>query len=455
MVKHMYRLLYAKLRFLTNPKFGEEFSSMCESQWFRREKILGIQQMKLRALINHAYENVPYYHRVFKDRGLHPSDFKSVDDLNRLPRLTKDDIRSNFKDMAATNFSRAQIITDATGGSTGTPLQFYTTQDDQNCARAAELRAYGWCGYRLGDKHAILWGSLFDLKRSEELYNKIIRFLDRHIMLNCFRMSQESMRMYALRLKKFKPRIVRGYASAVYLFAKFMLHEGVDNIKPKAVITSAETLFDHERTTIEEAFGCEVYDFYGSREASAIASECSEHSGHHISAENYVLECMKEGESAASGETGVILITNLRNYAMPFIRYEIGDLGRFSDEVCSCGRGLPLISSIEGRTTDIIVTQDGNFISTPVLTLIFKDLPVKQYQIIQEKIEEITVKIVRGSGYSEKDTKYIIRGMQKFIGKDVQIRLEFVDSIPLTNSGKRRPIISKIPIKFLEKNDAA
>jgi len=249
-------------------------------------------------------------------------------------------------------------------------------------------------------------------------------------------------------LEEFKPKIVRGYASAVYLFAKFMLHEGVENIKPKAVITSAETLFDYERKTIEEAFGCEVYDFYGAREAAAISSECSEHSGYHVSAENYVLECVKEGERTASGDTGVILVSNLRNYAMPFIRYEIGDLGRLCDEVCSCGRGLPLMSSIEGRTTDIIVTQDGNFISTPVLTLIFKDLPVKQYQVIQEKREKITVKIVRGSGYSEKDTRYIMRGMRKFIGGAIQIHVEFVGSVPLTNSGKRKPIISKIPIRF-------
>jgi len=447
-VRHTYRPLYAKLRFLIDPRFGEEFSRMCASQWFRRERILDIQQRRLRALINHAYENVPYYHRILKDRGLHPSDIKSVEDLNRLPRLTKDDVRSNFEDMVAANFSRAEIIPCATGASTGEPLQFYVTKDHLNCMHAAELRANGWCGYRLGDKHALLWASQFDLKRSEKLRHRIEYMLDRRIMLNCFRMSRESMRIYARRLKKFKPKIVRGYASAVYLFAKFMLHEGVDNIKPKAVITSAETLSDPERRMIEEAFRSEVYDFYGSREAGAMASECSEHSGYHISAENYVLECVTEGERAASGETGVILITNLRNYAMPFIRYEIGDLGKFSDGVCSCGRGLPMISSIEGRTTDIIVTQDGNFLPGLILTIIFFDLPVKQYRIIQEKSEEITVKIVRASGYSEKDTRHIMRGLRKVIGRGIEIRLEFVHSIPLTKSGKRRPIISKIPFEF-------
>jgi len=440
--------LYTKLRFLRNPKLGEEFARVCKSQWFRREKILDIQRRRLRALIKHAYENVPYYHRVFKDRGLHPSDIKSVEDLNKLPMLTKEDIRSNFDDMVATNFPRAEMMPYATGGSTGEPLQFYVTKDYVNSKSAAELRAYSWCGYKLGDKHAVLWGSSFDLKKSEELRNRTVNFFDRRIMLNCFRMSEESMRTYIHRLEKFKPKIVRGYASALYLFAKFMLHEGVDNIKPKAVITSAETLFDHERKTIQEVFGCEVYDFYGAREATAISAECSEHSGYHISAENYVLECMKEGERAALGKTGGILITNLRNYAMPFIRYEIGDLGSLSDNFCSCGRGLPLMSSIEGRITDIIVTQDGNFISTPVLTLIFKNLPIKQYQIIQEKLEKIRVKIVKAKGYSEKDTNYVVRGMHKFIGGNIQIRVEFVESIPLKASGKRRPVISKIPIKF-------
>lgn len=444
----MYPSLYTELKFFKNSKLGEQFRFLQKSQWFSRGKILNVQVRRLRALIKHAYENVPYYHRVFKEIGFSPCDVKTVDDLNRLPVLTKDVVRSNFDDLTATNFPRVKMMPYATGGSTGEPLQFYISKDYVNSTSAAELRAYGWCGYRLGDKHAVLWGSSFDLKESEKLHNKIVNFLDRRIMLNCFKMSEESMRMYTHTLKKFKPKIVRGYASAVYLFARFMLHEGIDSIRPKAVITSAETLFDHERTTIEEAFGCEVYDFYGAREAAAISSECSEHSGYHISAENYVLECVKEGERVASRETGVILVTNLRNYAMPFIKYEIGDLGRLSDEVCSCGRGLPLMNSIEGRTTAIIVTQDGNFISTPVLTLIFKDLPVKQYQIIQEKTGKIRVKIVKGNGYSEKDTNYIVRGMQKYIGGDVQIYMEFVDSIPLTKSGKRRPVISKIPIEF-------
>ena len=445
LVRHV---VFPTLDLVRHRRTMEYLRELERSQWFKREALFDIQRVKLKALIKHAYANVPYYHRVFKDRGLRPNDIKSVEDLNRLPKLTKDNIRSNFDDMVATNFSRAEMIPYATGGSTGEPLQFYITKDYINSKSASELRAYSWCGYNLGDKHAVLWGSPVDLKKSEELRNRIVNFFDRCIMLNCFRMSKEYMKMYVYRLEKFKPKIVRGYASAVYLFAKFMLHEGVDNIKPKAVITAAETLFDHERTTIEKAFGCEVYDFYGAREAAAISSECSEHSGYHISAENYVLECVKEGERAASGGTGVILVTNLHNYAMPFIRYEIGDLGRLSDEVCSCGRGLPLMSSIEGRTTDIIVTQDGNFISTPVLTLIFKNLPVKQYQVIQEKSEKIIVKIVRGSKYSKKDTRYIMRGMRKFIGKGVQIRLEFVDSIPLTNSGKKKPIISKIPIEF-------
>ena len=382
LVRHV---VFPTLDLIRRRRTMEYLKELERSQWFKREALFDIQRVKLKALIKHAYANVPYYHRVFKDRGLRPNDIKSVEDLNRLPKLTKDDIRSNFDDMVATNFSRAIEPHASEPVPASVPVQFYITKDYINSKSASELRAYSWCGYNLGDKHAVLWGSPFDLKKSEELRNRIVNFFGKRVMLNCFGMSEESMRMYARRLEKFKPKIVRGYASAVYLFAKFMLHEGVDNVKPKAVITAAETLFDHERTTIEKAFGCEVYDFYGAREAAAIASECSEHSGYHISAENYVLECVKEGERVASGETGVILVTNLRNYVMPFIRYEIGDLGRFSDEVCSCGRGLPLMSSIEGRTTDIIVTQDGNFTSTPVLTLIFKNLPVKQYQVIQEK----------------------------------------------------------------------
>jgi phenylacetate-CoA ligase len=425
-------------------KHLEYLAILEKTQWLKREEIAKMQWQRLRALIKHAYFTVPYYHRVFKQRGLMPEDIKNPDSLLKLPILTKEDIRGNFNDLISRGFPRKEIIASSTGGSTGEPLRFYTTRESINWSTAAELRAYKWSGFRLGDRQALIWGSPIDLAKWSSLRGRVWNFVTGTLVLNAGSMSETSMKRFAEKLMRFRPKLIRGYASGVYLFAKFLESKGI-NLKPGAVITTAETLFSHQRAKIEDVFGCSVYDFYGSREVPALACGCSEKSGYHISSENVLLEFIKDNEKVAANETGAILVTDLTNYAMPFIRYRIGDLGKPLDEACPCGRGLSLFGSLEGRITDVIVTRDGKYVSSPVFTLVFKDLEhVKEYQIIQESYEKIKVKIVKRGQYSEQDSNYIISGMKKIIGEDVQIEIEFVDSIPPTRSGKRRVVISRI-----------
>ena len=422
----------------------EYLATLEKTQWLKREEIAKIQRQRLRALIKHAYFKVPYYHRVFKLRGLMPEDIKNQDSLLKLPILTKEDIRENFDDLISRDLPRKEMVASSTGGSTGEPLRFYRTRESENWSSAAGLRAYGWSGFRLGDKTALIWGSPIDLSKWGSLRGRVWNFVTGTLVLNAGSMSETSMKRFAEKLMWFRPKVIRGYASGVYLFAKFLESRGI-NLEPGAVITTAETLFGHQRAKIEDVFGCSVYDFYGSREVSALACECSEKSGYHIASENVLLEFIKDHEKVAANESGTILVTDLTNYAMPFIRYRIGDLGKPLDEACPCGRGLSLFGSLQGRITDVIVTRDGKSVSSPVFTLVFKDLQhVKEYQIIQESYEKIKVKIVKRGQYSERDSNYIIGGMKKIVGEDVQIEIEFVDSISPTRSGKRRVVISRI-----------
>jgi phenylacetate-CoA ligase len=335
-----------------------------------------------------------------------------------------------------------EMVAGSTGGSTGKPLRFYRTRESGNWSSAAELRAYGWSGFRFGDKQALIWGSPIDLSKWISLRGRIWNSVTRTLILDACSMSETSMRKFARKLAWFKPKVIRGYASGVYIFAKFLESERI-NLEPAAVITSAETLFHHQRAKIEDVFGCDVYDFYGSREVPSMASECSEKSGYHISSENVLLEFVKDHEQVVANETGAILVTDLTNYAMPFIRYQNGDMGKPLDEPCQCGRGLSLMGALEGRITDVIVTRDGKSVSSPVFTLVFKDLQhVKEFQVIQESRERIKVKIVKRSQYSEEDSNCIINGIKKIAGENMQIDIEFVTSIPPTRSGKRRIVIS-------------
>jgi len=439
------------LDFMRGTKVAACLRELEKSQWFTREKLMEIQRENLRLLVRHAYENTFYYHMVLKERGLKPEQIRTVEDLSKLPILTKADVRRNFDDLTAMNFYREKKIPYTTGGSTGEPLKFYVMKKQRSWETAAMLRACTWGGYELGDKLALIWGSPLDISESESMNKKIMNFFLRRSVFDAYQLSQELMRDFALELQKLKPKVLRGYASAIYLFACFLEHEGLF-VRPDAVITTAEMLFDHQRRKIEEVFGCEVYDSYGSREVEEIASECGEHVGYHISAENVVLEYVKNGDCIAPGEMGAILVTNLRNYAMPFIRYEIGDLGKPSDETCSCGRSLPLMKSIEGRITDIIVTPKKNFASIFDGPL-YHMTHVQQYQVVQEDYDKILVKIVRSEDYSEDDNERIVSAMKQYLGEDVEVKIEFVDFIPLTSSGKRRYIISKVPVNFNKKTN--
>lgn len=416
------------------------YKQLRESCKLPLEEIKEIQSERLRALIKHAYENVPYYHKKFREAGVKPIDIKNPEHLIKLPILTRSDVRENFNDLIAANLPKEKLVPNATGGSTGEPLQFCVTKESIAHGSAAAHRAYEWYGWEFGDRIAYLWGSPIDLSAQEKIRKKLFNLISRRIYLNAFNMSEEEMERFARKLIKFKPKAIIAYASAVYIFSKYVKNKGIEGIRPKVIISQAEKLFDYQRKVIEEVFECKVFDFYGSREIIAMASECIKHIGYHISAENVVLEFVRNGKHVSPGEKGRILVTDLHNYAMPFIRYENGDIGVPTNETCSCGINLPLMKSIEGRITDALLIG-GTIISSPSLTLVFKNHPIKQYQLVQETENKIVIKIVKANSYSQKNTEELYKMMRKIIGDNANLDIIFVDNIPPAKSGKHKFII--------------
>ena len=428
-------------------KFGRILE---KTQWLSRPEIERLQSRNLRVLLKHAYETVPYYKRVFDARGLSPSDIKSVNDLVKLPILTKEDIQRNIADLISRDFPRNRLIPYKTGGSAD-QINFYLTKEKLSWEVAAEYRAYRWAGYRLGDPCFMFWGSHMDLSGHKSMARRIIESFERISIADTYVMSDEVLGRCAYSLEKFKPEIVRGYTTSVYMMAKYLLEKGVRTVRPRAVITSAEALLDLRRKTIEEAFGCPVFDLYGAREIGAIAAECEEHSGYHISAENVISEFVMDNEHVPTGERGLILLTSLRNFGMPLIRYKIGDVGRPSDEVCNCGRGLPLMSSIEGRMSDFMAVYDRRLRRIvpmgpiyPVIILALMQVPLKSCRAIQVSLDKIVVKAVKDHGYSSSHTDFLINYLHKFLGDNVMIEIEFVDFLPPLPSGKRSVFISQL-----------
>lgn len=440
--------VYDSVRGTDRHKYGQY---MDKTQWLSTEEIKKIQLKNLKALINHAYSTVPYYNQLFKEVNLHPSDFNKIDDLLKLPTLTKLNIQNNKEILLSQNIPQNQLISYHSGG-TGNPIKFFITKDQVSWENAAEYRAYRWADYRLGDKCAMFWGSPFEISKQEELLKRITSWIERIHFYSTYTVWDELLRRHIKDMQSYKPEIVRGYSSAVYFVARKMLEDGVDDVRPRAVITTAESLIPEFRQTIEEAFGCKVFDYYGSREISSIASECEEHTGFHVSAENVLLEFVRDGEHVAPGEHGVILATNLRNYGMPFIRYEIGDVGRPSDESCSCGRGLPLIDSIDGRISQFISIYDkeaGKVI--PVLTAnpgiiakVLNQVPVETFRVSQENLEEILIEVVPKQDYSDEHTQFVLDYLYDYIGKYIDIEIKLVEEVPPLPSGKRSVVVSKV-----------
>jgi len=400
------------------------------TQWLSSVSISDLSLKRLRALMQYSYDNVPYYHRIFKERNLTSSDIKSVKDLHKLPRLTKKIVKDNFDKMISSNFPKSDLVPWSTGGSTGVPLKFMQDRESLRWIDTAMLRSFCWAGYRRFNKLVTVWG--FPEKPSP------LKPWQRHLTISTFGVGDRQIMHYLELIRKFKPKGIRGYASSLYVLAK-----QASGIKLDFAISSSEVLFDRYRKLIEEKFECDVFDNYSSREFM-VASECKEHAGYHVAAENVMVEFVRDNEHVAPGERGEILVTDLTKYGMPLIRYETGDLGKSSDEVCPCGRGLPLIKCIEGRVTDIISTPRGKFISSPAVTLIFRNLEVDKFQIVQKTKEKLVIKIVKGPRYSHIDTEYVLDQFRKYIEEDMEVEVEFVKRIPLTKSGKLRVVVSLV-----------
>jgi len=423
------------------------------SQWFSPEKIKEIQEKKLKRLIKHAYESVPYYRRMFRKNKLSLNDLKSADDLTKLPLLTRDKVREEFDTRAIISrvYEQKKMGYSCTGGSTGEPIRFITTRENRCWSNAARYLAFRWAGFEIGDKFAQVFGLHLDQPMFQSIKGKIEGKIKRRIAMDAYQMSEKTIEEFVQKMKKVKPKILYGNATSVANLAKYIHDKGTEGFHLKSVIIDSMSLLEHEVRMIERVFDCKVWWNYHNRENGTFASECSEHNGYHLFPQNFVFEFIREGEKVAPGETGSIVVTDLTNYAMPFIRYEVGDLGISSDDICACGRGLPLMRKLLGRTMEILVSATGEFIIAPFfgrLEHIFGARDIKQYQIVQETPTKIVVRIIPGRTYTSEDTSIVIKAMRSLMG-NLEIEVKLVDSIAKSKSGKRQVIIRKFPIKFI------
>jgi phenylacetate-CoA ligase len=420
-----------------------------KQQWYSESELKGYQEEQLRVLIKHCYDHVPYYRRVMTERKLVPSDIVSVTDLPKLPFLTKDDVRTHQDELLATNVKNSRLVYVSTSGTTGSPLQLYSDKGMCLIKNVLDWRQKRVAGINPGDKLALFLGRVVvpTARKSPPFWGN--NWALRHKYFSSFHLSPKNMDLYVTELKRFKPSAVEGYPSTLYILACHLL-ANKSNLAVKAAFTSSETLFPHQRETIEEAFQCKVFDFYGMAERVVFATECDVHGDKHLNSDFGITEILDaDGQPAAPDELGRLVSTGLHNFGMPLVRYKTSDISSMKSARCSCGRGFPLISGVTSKADDIVTTPDGRFISPVVFEHPFKPLrTVVESQIIQEDRKHLRVRIVKSAEYSDQDTAYVIQEIQRRIGTGMEIEIEFVDQIERTSAGKFRRVISNVPLKF-------
>lgn len=421
-----------------------------QTERYTSEKLHDLRLGALLQLLDHASRHVPFYQKRFAESGFNLNSVKDFDDLKRLPILTKKDIQEHRENLISRFFDRSDLVENRTGGSTGSPLIFYHHQDRLDSRQAATLRHNRWAGYRIGSKVAILWGHQHDLSLYRSTKARLRNLLiDRQLICDSGSFSEETLSRFTRDFRRFRPQIIVAYANSLALVVDFCQSNNIKLPRPNGIITTAEVLTPENRIKIEGYFDSRIFDRYGSRETSIIASECDAHDGLHINAENLFLEFVEDGRDVKPGEVGEILVTDLGNLAFPFIRYQIGDRGSPATGSCKCGRTLPKMQMVAGRTTDFLIAPDGRHVSGAALTIyLAARIPgVRQAQIVQRERSRLTFNLVVDQSFNDQSLALIREKVTSFFGSEMLFTPNYVETIPAEPSGKYRFSICELDSK--------
>ena len=402
------------------------------------DELIHHQTIKLKELVNHAYSTVPFYKKNFDDCGLHPSDIGSIEDIRKIPVIDKDLLKQNsYNNLISKKYKIEDLFPVKTAGSNGTPYLFYVDPSFDMFRKAQFLRPYLTNGKRLLDTTVS-----FSVNKSakKKWFQKLGFMPETKIFSGADISSQLNT------IQKQKPDIIQGYGSVLNLLAFKILNENIPISKPRLIFTDSELLMPDMRENIEKAFSSKVIDIYGTFETDNIAYECHHHNGYHIALDSVIMELINDNNPVKPGEEGEIVVTVLNNYAMPFIRYNLHDVGSLINTPCTCGRTFPLMSQLKGRTSDYLFTEDGKKLSIFSLGRFASLAPnVCEYQIIQESLNLFTLLIVPNKSYNNEGEKFIAAAIKEFF-PNAEINIHLITSIPREPSGKFKAFKSKVHI---------
>ena len=436
MIKKILENLYLNLRYPYTVSYfnfvkKQEFSSIPHN---RR-----MQQMKLYKIVIKAIKNVPYYQQVAQETNFKINHETVFEDLKKLPILTKDIVRNRFNDLKSTQF-KGKFSKNSSGGSTGEPVVFLQDKKFYQAGEATKQLFYRWAGRGYGDKIIKVWGSPIDIfKGGQGLAGWFLRNIRNVYILNAYTMTNAEMQKYIDLINSKKPKVLEIYVQTIVELCKYVKKNNIKIYSPPSIVTSAGSLFKEHKEIIKGIFDSKIYNRYGSRETGDMAVSCEKGEGLHLNLFNQYIEILDDDlQPVEPGESGDIYVTTLTNTVMPLIRFKIQDIAQLSkNQQCSCGRGLPLINNVIGRSHGIMKKRNGDFVDGGFLTLLIFYMPwIKKFQAIQKDYDQLEFKIVLEDEPIQKDMDYITKNTQMVMGKSCQVKFNFVDDIPATRSGK-------------------
>lgn len=414
------------------------FYKLRRNQKLSEQRLDVLRNKKLADIIRHAYDNVPYYKILFDTVGITPDDIQTVDDLHLIPISSKDDLlKAGYNNLIAQNIDRSSLLHLHTTGSTGEPFSVYMSPGERQLRRLVDFRSLTAAGFSPRERLAVL-GPKIPFKKA--IYHNFGIF-NTDVIQPSLHIDEQ---LKALR--SIKPTWLWSYPTLLNALSHHTDYRIDEYCQPKVIVTSAEVFQPNLTTSLSSQFDYEHFNFYGAIETGRIAWECPEHNGLHVNSDHVVLEVVSVDKYQISEEQvyGETVITTLNSYAMPFIRYRLGDLCSYINETCSCGCVFPLITAPIGRTRDMIKLPSGSARTPNGISHIMRDLEnIRQYQIVQHRIDHLVVNLVVHENVSGSFIETLKQKILAFLAEPVKIEIMIVDAIDQQGK-KNRDFISLI-----------
>lgn len=417
------------------------------------ERIAEVQRARLAELLRHAWAQVPYYRDTLESCGAVREGRVDLDRFTDIPFLTKDVIRAEGDRLRAKALPRGRkAFANASGGSTGEPVRFWQDSGYWDTTIAVRTYHFSTVGKQLGEREMKIWGSERDLFEGTLGWKATLQnWAYNRRFEQCWHLPEAQIQKILRDIDRWKPKLLWCYRDGIDAVAKHVVAHGLRPHAPAAIVLGGATVYPYMVQAIERAFNSPAISAYGSREVGAVACQCLARAGHHIATHANVVETIDAAGQPVVGRDGELAITPLANYAMPFLRYRIGDRGRLTHDQCPCGRGFPLLESLSGRMVEVLVNARGEQVDPiyfiQLLAVIFNRGFFRKFQVVQAEDGALTLNVVLDAGATQEAAQpnltEVVEKIRLVMGANCPVEVKFVEDIPLSASGKHPYVVRR------------